>query len=287
MNHVGIAVIHYRTPDLLEHCLRAIARSAPHSPVVLVDTAPDRETFALAKRIIPHVHIISAPNHSYAHSVNVGLNALSTPYLVQMNADVFIEPDTLPALVATARREHHRAIVGPTLRTTDGTLQNMGPVYAINYARLAFAATPSVPVSWLSGAMQLIPRQVINEIGGYNEQFRFTNEDIEYSWRARQRGITSQLTACNVTHVGGASTPTAPAFFIEGRRGSYLLTARFHGEAAARLHRWYLHAEARLGPLIAPRNEQLRAALHAQRERLLAGTFTESPFGATLADYEL
>lgn len=287
MTNVGIAVIHYRTPHLLKQCLHAIATHAPNSPVVLVDTAPNQDTFAMAASIVPNVHIIEAPNHSYARSVNLGIDALTTPYVVQMNADVFIEPDTLPALVNVAQLQNNRAIVAPTLRTERGALQNMGPLYAINYARLAFAASPSVRVSWLSGAMQLIPRAVINEIGGYNEHFRFTNEDIEYSWRARTRGIESHLAACSVVHVGGASTPTAPAFFIEGRRGSYVLTTRFHGEAAARLHRWYLHVEARLGPVLFARNEPLARALRLQHQRLKNGTFTTSPFGATLSDYDL
>lgn len=285
MNHdVHIAVIHYRTPELLEQCLQALALHAAGARITLVDTAPDDAVLKRAQELLPDLHIATPPNQSYAHSVNAGFAGTTERYYLQMNADVFLTEHTIPALRNACELHGDRAITAPRLHTANGNVQNMGPLYALNYARLALAAEPFTRVSWLSGALQFIPTTVFAELGGYDEQFRFTNEDIEFSLRAKQRGIPSVLVDSVVTHVGGASTPSAPAFFVEGRRGTYLLTERFHGEFTARLHRWYLQLEARFGPALFHRNPDLVRAFTLQGERLAAGTFSETPFGETLDD---
>lgn len=279
---VHIAVIHYRTPELLERCLAALTQHAIGARITLVDTAPDEAVLKRAAELVPGIRVVTPPNHSYAHSVNAGFAGTTERYYLQMNADVFINEHTLPALRSTSELHGDRAIVAPRLHTENGAVQNMGPLYALNYTRLALAAEPFTTVSWLSGALQFIPTAVFGKLGGYDEQFRFTNEDIEFSLRAKRSGIPSLLVDTAVTHVGGASTPSSPAFFVEGRRGTYLLTERFHGEFAARLHRWYLQLEARFGPQLFSRNESLVRAFQLQHERLTAGTFSETPFGATL-----
>lgn len=285
MNHdVHVAVIHYRTPELLEQCLQALVAHAAGARVTVVDTAPDETVLARAKQIMPQLNVVTPANHSYAHAVNTGFTGTTERYYLQMNADVFITEHTVPALRNACELHADRVIAAPRLHTADGAVQNMGPLYALHYARLALSSEPFTRVPWVSGAMQFIPTALFQELGGYDEQFRFTNEDIEFSLRAKQRGVPSVLVDTAVTHVGGASTPSAPAFFVEGRRGTYLLTERFHGEFIARLHRWYLHLEARVGPALFSRDANLVRAFALQQERLAAGTFSETPFGATLDD---
>ncbi len=294
---LGIAVVHYRTPDLALACLERLRVAAPNAHVVLVDTAPDP---AFEQRLAaehPSVRFLEAPNHSYSRSVNIGVAALNTTYVALMNADVLVRPDTFRLLLEVLGDHPGGAVVAPLALTPEGTPQRMGLPYALNYGRLraasaraARAAEPAassasraaaVQVSWLAGYLQCMPRELWERVGGYDETFRFFNEDIDFSHRVREQGAGCLLVDAPVEHLGGSSTPEHPAFHLEGRRGGMIVSARHHGKAFRWAHAAYLWVEAQLGRRLA-RSETARAAHAAVLEMLASGDWNHSPFGATL-----
>ncbi|MFA7461097.1 MAG: glycosyltransferase family 2 protein [Trueperaceae bacterium] len=290
---LGIAVIHYRTPNLAFDCLARLAQAAPGAEVVVVDTAPERDFADQLAARHPDVRFVATANHSYAHSVNAGLAALSAQHLAFMNADVLVEPDTFTALRAALDESTGEAVVAPLALTAAGSPQPMGPGYQLHYRRLrrlrersaasdsAVPAPPSIEVPWLAGYLQLVHRALWDRVGGYDESFRFFNEDIDFCLRARALGYTCRLVDTPVVHLGGSSTPAHPAFHAEGRRGGMVITQRHHGAAYQGLHLAYLWAEALIGRRLARTTDRRRA--HALvLEMLRSGDWSRSPFGATL-----
>jgi len=292
---LGIAVVHYRTPEVALDCLERLEAAAPSAQVVVVDTAPEPAFQARLADRFPAARFLAAPNHSYSRSVNLGVAALDTERVVLMNADVLVEPDTFRKLESVLSSSGGAAVVAPLALTAAGQPQAMGLPYAWQYRRLRRAreraeaqqATPGQPaaaslaVPWLAGYLQLMPRSVWVEVGGYDESFRFFNEDIDFCLRARAAGFDCRLVDAPVIHLGGTSTPTHPAFHVEGRRGGMLLTRRHHGPALRAAHTAFLWGEALLGRLLA-RSDAGRAAHEMMLELLRSGSWHESPFGATL-----
>lgn len=280
---LGIVVVHHRTPqDLLADALARLRAAAPSARVVLVDTAggPAADTVSVGPS---NWETVQVPNHSYSHAVNSGLERLSEPYLVVMNADVLVEHDTFDRLLSAMRADPQAGIVGPLALTPDGRPQDLGLPYRLAYAAAARSGAAGARVSWLSGCLQLIDRGLYEAIGGYDDSLRFFNEDLEYCLRARRAGRICRLVAAPVVHVGGASTPAHPAFHVEGRRGGYLLTQRYRSPAFAFLHRGFLRMEALLGAWSA-RDEPTRDSHRAMKRLLASGDWQRSPFGATLDD---
>ena len=288
-DELGVVVVHHATGrDVLDAALARLARAAPASAVALVCTGP----------VVPEsgpgwprrLEVVAVENHSYARAVNRGLAALpGVPYLAFMNDDVYVTQRTFADLLAALRSAPDAGAAGPLAYDGSGRLQAMGLPYRATQRRALAAALregvahAAVRAPWLAGCLKVLTRQAYLATGGYDERFRFTNEDLDHGLRAARLGYASLLVATPVTHLGGTSTPPHPAFHVEGRRGGYLVTARHLPGAARALHRAYLVLEGSLGALLA-RDPRARSAHAGVARMALAGAWDHSPFGATLDD---
>lgn len=278
---LGIVVVHHRSPVELDTCLQRLGRFAHGADVVLVDTAPDERVLAGAVRRLPGVRILRAPNHSLAHAVNLGLRSTRSPLVVHMNADVFVEHDTLPRLVDALRRHPQAGIAGPLCLTPAGVPQDLGPLYAPHYLRLRLRPAGSVRAPWLSGCMQLVRREVLQAVGGLDPSLRFYNEDLDFCLRARRAGFGCRLVDAPVVHVGGSATPSSHVFQLEGRRGGLQISRRYAPPWVRRLHAAALALESGAGRVLA-RDPERRALYRELRGMLRAHGIDTSPFGTTL-----
>lgn len=285
---LGIAVVHHRGLDELETCLERLARAAVGARVVVVDTSGSDEAAAVVARHPPVQRLVCA-NHSYAHATNVGWKALATPLLAVMNADAWVEPRTFVDLAAALSTHPDAGVAGPRVTDTDGRLQDLGLPYRMHYAHLRGAGRPrrgttaAVRAPWLSGCLLLVRREVVDVVGGFDASLRFFNEDLEFCSRARRAGFSCLLVDTPTIHLGGTSTPTHPAFHVEGRRGGWAVSRRYAPPALRALHRAFLLLESAVGARFA-RDARLREAHRRVAWMLRTDDLDTSPFGATLDD---
>jgi len=281
---LSVVVVHYRVPDILMEALRRLARAAPHAEVVLVDTDADPAVFARARAVLPELVTVAAPNHSYAHAANLGLKHTRGRFLALMNPDLYLEPDTLPRLLAALRAHPSAGVVAPVARTPRGRRQDHGPLYHPNYLRLALRPGGSVRVAWVPGYLHVLRREALDAVGGMDASLRFYNEDIDFCRRLRAAGFHARLVDAPVLHLGGSSTPAAGAFLVEGVRGGYQLSRRYLPPALRRAHRAGLLAWAGVAAAMAP--GERRDAYRTVAAMARGGGFDDPPFGATLADVD-
>ncbi len=238
---LSIVVVSYNTRAILKECLTRIEAHYPEAERIVVDSSSTDGSAEMVTQTFPEVRLVRVPNRGYAAAVNQGLRLARGRYVAEMNADVYLNPGDLEALVAALEADPQAAFAGPTLVTPEGRLQSFGPLYAPNYWRLLRPR----PVPWISGALIVARREALEAIGGMDERFFFYNEDLEWCTRARRRGWRVLLVPRRVLHLGGASTPEDPRFLAEGYRGGLLYTALYypwlHG-----LHRKAVWLEAQL-----------------------------------------
>ena len=279
-NNLTVIVTHYQTPELLAECLTRLIAFAPEANLTVVDSSLEDDAVEFIKYDFPAAQLLSSPNHSMANLVNMGLKAAQTSYILQMNADVMIEANTLPALLSELSQEGV-GMVGPRCRTRSGAWQNQGPGYYVNYALLELTKRPSLGVPWLSGCCQMIKREVLDSVGGLDSSLRFYNEDMEWCWRIRGAGYACRLVRESVLHIGGASTPNDAKFLLEGFRGGYILSQRYKPA----LYKWGHRAAMQLYASYKIRTSQsLDEGQTYQKvlEMFQNEHFEESPFGTTL-----
>ena len=98
---VSVAIVHYQTPELLERCLRALRASdeADRLEVFVVDNASSRFDAEACCRAFPDVHIIeNEKNLGFAVASNQALRLATGRYLLLLNPDARVEPETIPVM---------------------------------------------------------------------------------------------------------------------------------------------------------------------------------------------
>ncbi|HLR47002.1 MAG TPA: glycosyltransferase family 2 protein [Deinococcales bacterium] len=290
-----VAVIHYQTPDLLEACLDRLLPAAGGARVLVVDASDSSPLPHDWSR--PGVELLRVPNRSFSYAVNQALAECRTPYFVHLNADVFVEPYTLKDLLAVLRSDRTVGMAGPLALDGSGRLQDQGVPYrlwqyltahvpAAGWLHAAAGhgrALHAVRVPWLSGCLQAVSMEAVAAAGSLDEALRFTNEDSEWCLRLRAHGYGCALVDTAVVHLGGSSTPSDPAFLVEGLRGGMVVSRRHAAAWRAELQRLAVWGWASLASVFA-RTAERRAAARTVQTMFRERDFNRPVFGETLAE---
>lgn len=274
-----VAVIHFRTPDLLERCLATLQEAAPEARILVVDTGESEGLPADWAAAHPRVELLRQPNHSYSAAVNAALRYCRTPRFAQLNADVLVRPGTFDRL-ARALDASGAAMAGPLARDEAGELQRNGLPYRWHQWRAARSGGWHY-APWLSGCIQYLRMEAVAKVGGMDSSLRFYNEDLEWCLRLRAAGERCVLVGDEVVHLGGSSTPRSALPVIEGLRGGYVITRRYHGPLFRWAHRLFVALVAAVLAVTSADAER-RRGYRLAAVMLWRGEVEESPFGDSL-----
>src|SRR4051794_5742963 len=138
---------------------------------------------------------------------NTGMRAAHGRYFFLLNSDAWVVGDGLDALVAFADAHPEAAVVGPRLRNPDGTLQRsvrgfptlwrlateyfflrkLGPRFNAFYGG-GFDHESVHEAEVLMGAVWLVRRAAIDEVGPADEDFFLFSEEVDWAFRLRRAG---------------------------------------------------------------------------------------------------
>ncbi|HXH07158.1 MAG TPA: glycosyltransferase family 2 protein [Vicinamibacterales bacterium] len=207
---VSIVIPNRNAAAVLGQCLRGLLRATryPRREVVVVDngsTEPDVLALyeelarAQAATIVP----FDRP-FNFSAACNAGAAAARGELLLFLNNDVeVIEPDWLEELVRWAQRPEV-GVVGAKLLYPDGSIQHAGVVFGLGLVGHLFAGgsertsgpfgSPACYRNFLAvtGACQMMRREVFDRIGGYDERFILSFSDVVLclmAWRFGYRVV--------------------------------------------------------------------------------------------------
>ncbi len=206
MSVAGVVIVHGAVPELGE-ALSALVPQVEELVVVanLPDTAPD---------LPPRGKLIQNEQPlGFAANANRGIAATTAPFVLVANPDAVAAPDVVSLLHAFAASRPRCGIAGPELRYPDGTWQPSrrrfptvsGTLVRRTPLRYLFRPferqrdhylldeRPAEPVraDWMLGAFVLYRREMLDELGGFDEKFRLYGEDIDLCYRAAKAGWES------------------------------------------------------------------------------------------------
>jgi GT2 family glycosyltransferase len=201
----------------LEACLGAAAsQEGINTETILVDNKSTDGTLAYVRERFPWVRVVALPeNRGFAGGNNAGVREARGHYVALLNNDAVPQPGWLKALLSGVNEEAGFALVtsrivymhDPELIDSagDGMLLAGGAFKRHHGARVE-AASESGEVFGVCGAACLLPRRVFEELGGFDEDFFVSHEDVDLSYRARLLGYRCRYVADAVVRHHGSVT---------------------------------------------------------------------------------
>jgi GT2 family glycosyltransferase len=250
MINLDIVIVNWNTGPQLRECLQSILPASPASILrvcrcVVVDNASvDGSADDLEGLPLPLTLKRNPENKGFAYACNQGAEPGSAEYLLFLNPDVRLFPDSLTkALLFLQDVQNKRVgILGIQLVDQNGVVQRNVARFptpgSLFYQMLGLDRLlhshfrshfmtdwdyrDSREVDQVTGAFYLVRRKVFEELKGFDERFFMYFEDLDFANRAKQAGWKSYYLAdAQAFHHGGGASDQ-----VKARRLSYVLTSR-------------------------------------------------------------
>lgn len=261
-------ILNWRTAEMTLRAAAAARREMEGiaGEIILVDNDSQDGSFEAMQAHVadqgwPGVRVLqSGRNGGFGAGNNVGIRAgLSTgarpDYVYILNSDAFPDAGAISALLAHLQSHPDTGFAGSYIHGPDGDphlttfrfpsvasefegAARLGPVSRWIGHRAVPVPIPDVttPVDWLAGASLMMRRDVLEEIGLFDESFFLYFEETDLCRRAKAAGYqTDFVRKSSVTHIGSASTGmkewrAVPSYWFASRRHYFVKT---HGRAYA------------------------------------------------------
>ena len=247
---LSVCIVNWNTRDYLRECLTALFQYPPtraELEVIVVDNASEDDSAEMARAEFPTVRLIAnQDNKGYAEGNNQALAQATGDYLLLLNPDVVVHPESLSNALEFMVVHSEASALGCRLRGKDGATQRSvrgfpdpGPVlwdflklsrlfpssrvfgaYRMTWFRYEETAEVDQPM----GSFLLLTRMAYETVGPLDMQFPIFFNEVDWCWRAkREHGLRIYYSPeVVVTHYGGSSTKQVKADMIRESHQSLL-----------------------------------------------------------------
>ncbi len=227
---LSIVIANWNTADYLMACLeslRSVRKEGVNFEIIVVDDASSDDSAQRVRRLFPEVKVIvNETNKGYAAAVNRGAAIATGRYLLLLNPDTRLTPESILSLLFFADRHPEAGAVAPRLLYPDGTPQPSVRRFPTPFNLIAFLfasvtgrrvgnrylldaqsiRSPREVDQPMSSAL-LIRCEAWEEVGGMDESFPLFFNDVDLCWRLKRKGWKIYYHADAVVwHYHGAST---------------------------------------------------------------------------------
>lgn len=226
---VSVIIVHYNTPAFLEECLDSLylAQGSVLFEAIVVDNASDKKFDKKSfKQKYTNISFIDNPeNVGFAKANNQGALQATGEYLFLLNSDTVLISDVLSPLVAFYEKTKDIGILGPRLLNKNRSIQYYGSALG----RYKYLGEKPRIVDFLSGAAMFIKRQLFLEVGGFDENYFFYNEDLDLCKTLSSKGYKNYyIPSIPLVHLGGGSTLSAKSLKKQAWQSSWYFFKKFY-----------------------------------------------------------
>jgi len=288
---ISFVIVNRNTAALLIRCLAHIFQSklSQIPQVIVVDNGSTGDSVAQVRSSYPDVEIIEAGrNLGFAAANNRAFSISRGRFIMLVNTDAMLEQECAGRLLDLMKADPRIGMAGPQLLNDDGSPQTSFeavPTLATETlnrsllkrlfpkrfpgkrVRLEF----STQVEALIGAVMMIRKKAIDEIGAFDESYFFFLEETDLAVRMRKAGWKVVLDpSSQAVHLQGATAKTYRADArIEFYRSRYLFFRKHYGLVAENVLRAVIVANLSLNVI----GLGLATAVTLGRSRSVAGNF--------------
>lgn len=212
---ISALIVNHNAGSLLSDCVNAALGQVQQ--ITIVDNASTDTSIADLNTRFPNndqIKIIhSNINLGFSAGCNLGLKSINTPYILFLNPDCILQPNTIQNMSDTIESNEKIGMVGGYLINPDGTEQGGGRraiptpwrafvrafgLYHLEkfWPQLFFdfhldqKPLPKIPieVEAISGALMLVRHNAIETVGNWDKGYFLHCEDLDWCMRFRLKG---------------------------------------------------------------------------------------------------
>ena len=227
---LSIIILNYNVRYFLELCVVSVQNAIKNldAEIIIVDNNSTDGSCQMVKSRFPEIKLIeNKENFGFPKGNNIGVNIAEGEYICILNPDTVVAEDTFTKILNAKIWNNKTGIVGCKL--IDGTgnflpeskrgvptpivaftkifgLYKFSNTFGKYYAQY-LNENQTGKVDILVGAFMMMPRELYQEIGGFDENCFMYSDDIDLSYMVLQKGLNNYYFAeTAVIHYKGEST---------------------------------------------------------------------------------
>lgn len=232
MKEVSVIIACYNEEKFVDDCLTSLLKTKEVYPllnIIVKDQDSTDGTVNLIKEKYPWVKLITGGNNGLSKAFNICRGETQAEYLLFLGMDARVEPNTIPGLVEYFEKNQEVGAATVKLVLANGDLDmdahRSFPTPRISFFRLIGLSKLFPKSSFFNG--YFLPNQnlnepheidlcishfmfaraeLINKIGGFDEDFFLYGEDVDICYRIKETGAKIMyLPQWTATHLKGGS----------------------------------------------------------------------------------
>lgn len=242
---ISVILVSYNTAEMSVEALKALFASQGQFTleVFVIDNASKDDSVARIKKAFPQVTLIeNTVNVGFGRANNQVLDLVTGEYVLLLNTDAFVQPDTIAKTVLHAESQPKCGVLGVRLIGRDGEQQPSCRYFPTPFNLFAYRFgldrwLPNIQMvddanwdpaitkncDWVPGCYYLVRKQVIEQVGLFDPRYFLYSEEVDHCFAVKAAGWQVVYFAdVSVVHIGGESAKFDGKLTTSGKQLSVL-----------------------------------------------------------------
>lgn len=266
MLDVSVILVSYNTIEMTKKALSHLLASTDSysKQIIIIDNDSKDHSADVLRQEYPNLTLIeNKKNVGFGRANNQALPYINSRYILLLNTDAFIEPDTIAKTVQYMDANPQCGILGVKFLGRDGELQpscrffptpwniflnRTGLKRIFRHAKMVDDMTwdhaTARNCDWVPGCYYLIRKEVIDQVGLFDPRYFLYYEEIDHCFATKNAGWqVTFFPYTSVVHLGGESAKSEGEITSSGKQieslqieSELLYFRKNHGLSGVLLH---------------------------------------------------
>lgn len=241
MPDISVILVSYNTVEMTKTALSRLFSSLPdvEMEIIIIDNASRDHSADVLRRDYPQIRLLeNKTNVGFGRANNQALPYIKGRYVLLLNTDAFVEPDTISKTVQYMDANPESGILGVKLLGRDGDLQpscrffptpwnlflsRAGLDRFVKRSRMvddmSWDHASVRECDWVPGCYYLIRKEVIDQVGLFDPRYFLYYEELDHCFAAKKAGWkVIYYPYTSVVHIGGESAKSEGEITTSGRQ---------------------------------------------------------------------
>lgn len=252
---LSVIIVNYNVKHFLEQCLYSVREALRQTSgeIIVIDNCSTDNSLTYLQPLFPEVQFIAnKENLGFARACNQGLAISKGRFVLFLNPDTIVPEDSFESAIRFMDEHPEAGALGSKMLDGSGSflkeskrafpspltslyklfgLSKLFPHSAVfsRYHLGHLDENKNNEVDVLAGAYMFIRKKVLDEVGGFDEQFFMYGEDVDLSYRIQKSGRKNYYFANSpIIHFKGESTRKGSMNYVRMFYSAMSLFVRKH-----------------------------------------------------------